>query len=283
MRCCMYIRANAKINLGLNVKDNLPNGYHDLEMIMVPLNFYDELRIEIADQMSFKSNQTYVQVNPNNTIFTAITYLRDKYGFKENFKIELNKQIPTRAGLAGGSADGAATIKAVNALLNLKMSDTELKEAALAVGSDVYFCLINKPALVKGTGDIVEPFNCNCDFDILLVKPRSGVSTKESFSSLNLETCDHPDITAMQTALENNDYPAFLKTLGNSLEEPSFKLNRRILKVKKQLLNLGFDGALMSGSGSTVFGITKDQKILKDARETMLKHGYFTRIVRILK
>ena len=279
----MYIRANAKINLGLNVKGDLPNGYHDLEMVMVPLNFYDELRIEVASQMSFKSNQAYVRANPNNTIFTAIAYLRNKYGFKENFKIELNKQIPTRAGLAGGSADGAAAIKAVNRLLNLNMSEAELKEAALAVGSDVYFCLVNKPAIVKGTGDIVEPFNCNCDFDILLVKPRSGVSTKESFSTLNLETCDHPDIVAMQTALENNDYQAFLKTLGNSLEEPSFKLNKRILKAKNQLLDLGFDGALMSGSGSTVFGITKNQNILKNACETMLKRGYFTRIVRILK
>ena len=279
----MYTRAYAKINLGLNVKGNLPNGYHDLEMIMVPLNFYDEIRIEVAEEMSFKSNQAYVSTNPNNTILTAIEHLRKQYGFKENFKIELNKQIPTRAGLAGGSSDGAAIIKAVNQLLKLNMSEQELKAAALAVGSDVYFCLVNRPALVEGTGDIVKPFNCNCDFGILLVKPRSGVSTKESFDKLNLDTCDHPDIAAMQKDLENDDYTAFCGRLGNSLEEPSFAINKNIYKVKKQLLKLGFDNALMSGSGSTVFAITCDQELLKKAQKIMFKRGYFARIARILK
>ncbi len=279
----MYTRAYAKINLGLNVKGDLPNGYHDLEMIMVPLNFYDEIKIEVAPEMSFTCNQDYVGANPNNTIFVAIEHLKEKYGFKENFKIQLNKQIPTRAGLAGGSSDGAAVIKAVNKLLNLNMSDVDLKEAALAVGSDVYFCLVNRPSLVEGTGDIVKPFDCNCDFGVLLVKPRSGVSTKESFSNLDLETCDHPDIKKMQGLLENDDYEGFVQSLGNSLEEPSFKLNKNIYKVKKQLLKLGFDNALMSGSGSTVFAITRDEELLKRAQIIMYKRGYFARIARILK
>ena len=279
----MYTRAYAKINLGLNVKGDLPNGYHDLEMIMVPLNFYDEIKIEVAKEMSFTCNQDYVGMNPNNTIFVAIEYLRKQYGFKENFKISLNKQIPTRAGLAGGSSDGAAVIKAVNKLLRLNMNEEELRQAALAVGSDVYFCLVNKPSLVKGTGDIVQPFDCKCDFGILLVKPRSGVSTKESFTNLNLETCDHPDIATMQKLLEQDDYESFVQSLGNSLEEPSFKLNKSIYKVKKQLLKLGFDNALMSGSGSTVFAISRDEELLKRAQIIMYKRGYFARIARIQK
>ena len=279
----MYTRAYAKINLGLNVKGDLPNGYHDLEMIMVPLNFYEEIRIAVAEEMSFSCNQDYIGMNPNNTIFVAIEYLRKKYGFKENFKIQLNKQIPTRAGLAGGSSDGAAVIKALDKLLKLNMSEEDLRQASLAVGSDVYFCLVNKPAIVKGTGDIVQPIDCKCDFGILLVKPRSGVSTKESFTNLDLETCDHPDIDKMQKLLEQDDYESFMQSLGNSLEEPSFKLNKSIYKVKKQLLKLGFDNALMSGSGSTVFAITRDEELLKRAQITMYKRGYFARIARIQK
>lgn len=279
----MKVKAYAKINLGLNVKGKLENGYHDLEMIMVPINFYDEIRIDIADEMEFTSNKDYLKYNEENTVYKAIEYLRSKYGFKENFKIHIDKHIPTRAGLAGGSSDGAAVIKAINQLLHLHMDDEELKEAALAVGADVYFCLISKPSKVTGIGDVVEPFECSSDFHILLVKPRIGVATKESFSNLKMHTCDHPDIDKLKCALEANDYEAICQNLGNSLEEPSFRLNREIARIKRRLLELGMDAALMSGSGSTVFALTKDEETLDFVSRVMKERGYFTRSVRILK
>ena len=233
----MKLRAHAKINLGLNVVGRRENGYHDLEMIMVPITFYDELEINIDNEMSFSCNKSYVTTNKGNTILTAIDYLRSKYGFSENFKIHLNKHIPTRAGLAGGSADGAMTILALDKLLKLNMSAEDKRQAALAVGSDVYFCLINKCAKVLGTGDIVEPFVCKLDPWILLVKPKSGVSTKDSFETINLNVCDHPDVEIIKKALENADYDLLIKSIGNSLEEPSFRLNREISKIKDDLIN----------------------------------------------
>ena len=277
----MKLRAYAKINLGLNVVGRRENGYHDLEMIMVPITFYDELEISIADEMSFTCNKSYVGANKNNTIFVAIEYLRQQYGFKENFKINLNKHIPTRAGLAGGSADGAMTIVAVDLLLKLGMNPEERRQAALAVGSDVYFCLVNKCAKVLGTGDIVEPFKCNLDPWILLVKPKSGVSTKESFESLNLELCDHPDVEVIKEALEKADYDLLIKSIGNSLEEPSFKLNKEISAIKQDLLDYGLDAALMSGSGSTVFGLSNDANKIDEVMSKMRNKGYFVRKCRI--
>ena len=277
----MYRRCYAKINLGLNVKGRREDGYHELEMIMLPINFYDELYVEKSLYMHFESNRTYVSTNKNNTVLAAVSYLKERYGFLDNFTIRLNKHIPTRAGLAGGSSDGANMILAIDELLGLNMSDAEKKEACLALGSDVYFCLLNRPSLVKGTGDVVLPFEMKMDPYILLVKPKEGVSTKESFRTLDLLKCDHPDINKIKEDLENNDYDALIKDIGNSLEEPSFRLNPKIKTIKEELVELGMDVALMSGSGSTVFALSLDEKKIDEVQAIMYKKGYFVRKTKI--
>lgn len=279
----MYKRCYGKINLGLDVCFRRDDGYHELAMIMLPITFYDELIIDKALYPRFSSNKSYVQSNPDNTITKAIAYLREKYQFKENFDIRLNKHIPTRAGLAGGSSDGAMCILAVNELLDLRMSDEELKEAAMAVGSDVYFCLLGKPAVVRGTGDIVEPFDFKLDPWILLVKPKVGVSTKKSFETLDLKRCDHPDIAAIRNDIINDDYQGMITKIANSLEEPSFRLVPQIKTIKDELLTLGLDAALMSGSGSTVFGLSNDEKIIDQSQKIMAKKGYFVRKVKVVR
>lgn len=279
----MKIRAYAKINLGLDVIRRKENGYHDLKMVMVPVDFYDVLDIEVAPKMLFECNRDYVTANPNNTVIAAINYLRNKYHFEENFKIYLDKHIPTKAGLAGGSTDGAAAIIAINKLLKLNMTHEEMKEAALAIGADVYFCLVGKPSVVEGIGDIVTPFDCQLNPDILLVKPKRGVVTKEAFKLINIDKAYHPDIDKMVNSLKNNDYDTFIKTMGNSLEEPSFRLVKEISAIKNEMLDMGFDGALMSGSGSTVFGISNDKNIILKAQEKFKNDGYFVRRVKIVK
>lgn len=279
----MYKRCYGKINLGLDVCFKRDDGYHELAMIMLPITFYDELFIEKSLYPRFFSSKSYVQSNPDNTVTKAIAYLRNKYQFQENFDIRLNKHIPTRAGLAGGSSDGAMCILAVNELLGLKMSDEELKEAAMAVGSDVYFCLVGKPAIVKGTGNIVEPFDFRLDPWILLVKPKVGVSTKKSFETLDLTVCDHPDIEAIRDDIVNNDYEGMIAKIANSLEEPSFRLVPKIRTIKEELLTLGLDAALMSGSGSTVFGLSYDEEIIDQAQKYMAKKGYFVRKTKVVR
>ena len=275
----MLYKAHAKINLGLNVVKRREDGYHELEMVMVPVTFYDELYIEKSPILSFSANRDYVSDNPNNTILKAYEYLKNKYQFKEDYRIHLNKHIPTRAGLAGGSADGAALIRAINELSGLALSEEELRQAAVSVGSDVYFCLVNKPALVYGTGDIVKPFAVNMSPYILLVKPFKGVSTKVAFKELDLDKCDHPDVLLIKEALEKGDYQMLCDNIANSLEEPSFRINPTIAKLKQDLKDYGFDAALMSGSGSTVFGLTMNKELLFRASDYFKEQRYFTRRV----
>ena len=279
----MKERAYAKINLCLDVVKGRKDGYHDLRMIMVPIDFYDVLEMNRADATSLRLNRSYLPVDEKNTVIKAISVLRDMYHFDSQYACVLEKHIPTQAGLAGGSADAAAAIRMLNRMEHLEMTREEMLEAARKVGSDVPFCVLNQTALVEGTGEVIEPFTCNPCFHVLLVKPRRGVSTALAFKRFDaVSSPEHPDVDGMRQALIDNDYAAVIRCLGNSLEDVSMDLVPEIKDVRRQLEDLGFDGVLMSGSGSTVFGITQSRRLLNDACDTMRQRGYFTRMTRIL-
>ncbi|MEG0176550.1 4-(cytidine 5'-diphospho)-2-C-methyl-D-erythritol kinase [Anaerorhabdus sp.] len=278
----MRERAYAKINLCLDVVRKRDDGYHELNMVMVPIDFYDVLDMEIADEMSLESNASYLPMTDKNSIIKAINVLREEYGFSENFKIVLKKHIPTQGGLAGGSADAAAAIRLIKRLLNLNMSHSKMIELAKKVGADVPFCCVNKPALVSGIGEHLEPFEFESDFYLLLVKPFRGVSTKLAFEKLDFETAEHPDCLKMMSSLINKDYDGVLTSLGNTLEQPAFKLVPSIEKIKQSCIDLGMDGALMSGSGSTVFALTKNEQLLYEVASEMKANSNFVRITKIL-
>ena len=279
----MKERAYAKINLCLDVVKGRKDGYHDLRMIMVPIDFYDVLEMNRADATSLRLNRSYLPVDEKNTVIKAISVLRDMYHFDSQYACVLEKHIPTQAGLAGGSADAAAAIRMLNRMEHLEMTREEMLEAARKVGSDVPFCVLNQTALVEGTGEVIEPFTCNPCFHVLLVKPRRGVSTALAFKRFDaVSSPEHPDVDGMRQALIDNDYAAVIRCLGNSLEDVSMDLVPEIKDVRQQLKDLGFDGVLMSGSGSTVFGITQSRRLLSDACDTMRQRGYFTRKTRIL-
>lgn len=279
----MRERANAKINLCLDVVGKRESdGYHELKMIMVPIDFYDVLEMMPAKETTLSLNRNYLPVNEKNTIIKAINVMHARYHFDTNYACVLQKHIPTRAGLAGGSADAAAAIRMMNIMEGLHMSREEFIEVGKEVGSDVPFCLINQPAYVEGTGDKIEPFYCHPDLELLLVKPRKGVSTKEAFEIVDQGNDVHPDCMAMKEALMMNDYEGIVKNLGNSLEAASLQLVEDIKTIEDQLKEKGFDGVLMSGSGSTVFGITKDDVLLNKTMNEMKAEGYFVRKTRIL-
>lgn len=277
----MKERAFAKINLCLDVVRRREDGYHELNMIMVPIDFYDLVEINISDKMILKSNVGYLPIDEKNTVIKAIEVLRKEYGFKENFEIVLTKHIPTQAGLAGGSADGAAAMRILKKLLNLEISEEKMNALAKMVGADVPFCINSRPAVVTGIGENLEYFDLKTDFFIFLVKPSRGVSTKMAFEQLNFNVCSHPDAHAMKEALVRQDYEGMLKQLGNSLEESAYRLVPQIASIKQDLLDFGFDGALMSGSGSTVFGITKDEALVDRACQKFRKQGHFVRKTKI--
>ena len=273
----MKQRAYAKINLCLDVVRRREDGYHELEMIMAPVNLYDTLNFEFSDELRLQSNVPYLPLDRRNTIVKAIELLREEYGFKENFEITLQKHIPTQAGMAGGSTDGAAAIRALNKMLQLGMDNEKMVEIAKKVGADVPFCLRSRPAFVTGIGENLEHFRVHTPFYLLLVKPYKGVSTKVAFETLDFSCAEHPDCRRMREALIVNDYDGVLQSLGNTLEQSAFKLVPQIATIKQELLALGFDGALMSGSGSTVFALTRDPELLEKGAAAMRKKAAFIR------
>ena len=278
----MKERAYAKINLCLDVVGKRDDGYHELKMIMVPVNFYDVLEMIPSDRMTMEMNHNFLPTNEKNTVVKAIRVMQREYHIQTEFECHLNKHIPTRAGLAGGSADAAAAIRIMNRMFHLYMSDEELIRVGKEVGADVPFCIFNKPAYVEGIGEKLTLFENRTDFELLLVKPRLGVSTKEAFEIIDQKQPPHPDCMAMKESLENNDYEKVVQSLGNSLEDASLLLVKEIREVKEQLDAFGFDGVLMSGSGSTVFGMTKNADLVAKAMHFFKNKGYFVRQTKIL-
>jgi 4-diphosphocytidyl-2-C-methyl-D-erythritol kinase len=278
----MKERAYAKINLCLNVKGRRDDGYHELEMIMVPVDFYDVLEMRPAEETTLTNNRSYIPVNEKNTVIKAIRIMQKKYGINHEYACDLQKHIPTRAGLAGGSADAAAAIRMINKMCRLNMSLDEMIDTAREVGADVPFCILSRPAYVQGIGEKITPFVCHPDFELLLVKPRRGVSTKEAFALCDDTEPVHPDCMKMKEALMKGDYDGIISSLGNSLEAAALQLVPEIREVKEEMKEMGFDGVLMSGSGSTVFGITKSHQLVEEASESFRSRRFFVRRTRIL-
>ncbi|QRG86773.1 4-(cytidine 5'-diphospho)-2-C-methyl-D-erythritol kinase [Bulleidia sp. zg-1006] len=279
----MRDRAYAKINLALEVGSTRLDGYHDLRMVMVPIDFYDQVEIVPSDVDELICNKGYIPLNPKNTMYQALTIIRNRYNIEDKFSISLQKQLPVRAGLAGGSADAAAVIRLLNRMLKLNMSRKEMIEIALDVGSDVPFCLFNQACIVEGKGEILTPIEVNLNFELLLVKPKNGVSTKKAFQLIGDEDKIPLDILPLARALKESDYDTFLSGLGNHLESVAIRLVPEIQEVKQELLELGFDASLMSGSGSTVFGITKSADLTNSAFKKLRRKGYFVRRTHVLK
>ena len=272
----MKVRAYAKVNLALDVVRKREDGYHDLEMIMAPITLHDLIYINVIDEgIEIESNSKIVPTDQRNIMYKVAQLMQERYGLKKGVKIFVYKHIPTQAGLAGGSADGAAVIKAMNKLFHLNLSYEEMAALGKEVGADIPFCIYEKTAFVEGVGEklqfIDEPFEAY----LLLVKPKKGVSTQKAFTSLDLSKVKHQDCRKMKKGIEMND-------LQNTLELPSIKMVPQIKEIKKEMMKLGFDGALMSGSGSCVFGITRNQEIMNKGYEFFRKRYFFVRKSKIL-
>ena len=158
----MYIKAFAKINLYLDVVDKKEDGYHNLKMVMLPLELHDLIEIERSPYSmdSFVTcDHVELQETKYNLINITISKLRNIYRFKENFNVAVHKEIPISAGLGGGSSNAAAVLKAFNKILQLKIDDEKMLEIGKTIGADVPFCLYNKPAYVEGIGEKITPIN----------------------------------------------------------------------------------------------------------------------------
>ena len=280
----MKIRAYAKINLALDVVRRREDGYHELDMVMTPIELHDLIYIDkIEKGIEITSNSYKVPTDERNIMYKVAKILIDRFHIDQGIKIHIYKHIPTQAGLAGGSADGAAVLKAMNWMFHLGLTFKELAEIGKEVGADIPFCVYERMAVVKGIGEKLDFINSDFDCYVMLVKPKKGVSTPKAFQSLDLENAIHPYIEEIKEGIITNDYEKVVNHLGNTLEKPSIKMVKQIEEIKQDLLELGFDGALMSGSGSCVFGLTQNKEIMDKSYNTLKNKYFYVRKSKIYK
>lgn len=275
--------ANAKINLCLNVVKRYEDGYHELNMIMVPLQLHDTLLWEKAKEDVFQCDDSALPMDSANTLVRAAKLMRRTFGITDHFHVRLIKRIPMQAGLAGGSADAAALMRGLWEHYALPCTLAELTLLGKQIGADVPFCIRNTCALVSGIGEQIIPFENRCDFGVLLVKPHQGVSTKAAFQMLNLTDCLHPDAESCKAALNAGDFARFCMLAQNSLESSAFALVKEVAQVKNALLSYHFPLVLMSGSGSSVFALSRDRAQLRAAQREMASQYPFAEVTELLK
>lgn len=257
------VKAYAKINLGLDVIRKRPDGYHDVSMIMQTVNLHDTLNIKKTKFKSIilRSNLYYLPNDRRNLVYKAVELFCENYPIRSGLSIHINKKIPVAAGLAGGSADAAATLKGLNSMFQTGLSLEELMSLGIKLGADVPYCLLMGTALSEGIGEILNPLPPMPDCYILLVKPNVSISTKCVYKNLRLDEdkIRHPDIPSMIESLKENNLHKLASYMDNILESVTAKEYPVIENIKEIMKNRGALTSLMSGSGPTVFGIFNDQ------------------------
>ena len=256
------IKSYAKINLGLDVLGTLPNGYHELRMIMQTISLSDNLSFEKRkdNRIILKTNLPFLPVNEKNIVYQAVKLFMETMHISSGIYCTISKHIPVAAGMAGGSGNAAAALKAMDSLFGTKLTPNELASLGVKLGADVPYCLLGNTALAEGIGDILTPLPSPPKAKVLIVKPMVSVSTKEVYTNLKLdENTIHPDIDACIKAIKDSSLKDLCAGLGNVLEDVTIKLHPCIAEIKSKMLDLGADGSLMSGSGPSVFGLYSDE------------------------
>lgn len=270
------LKALAKINLGLDVVRRREDGYHEVRMIMQTIHLFDRVNIEKTSEpgIKIKTNLSYLPVNENNLIYKAGRLLMDEFDITEGVSVDLEKRIPVAAGMAGGSTDAAAMLYGMNKMFGLGLSMQELKDRGVKIGADVPYCLMRGTALAEGIGEKLKSLPPMIKCPVLIAKPQISVSTKFVYENLKLdEKAKHPDIDQLIKDIKTKDLQGVCDHMGNILETVTIPNYPIIAEIKKNMIENGAAGAMMSGSGPTVFGLFDDAEKAKQAYKAMKKSG----------
>lgn len=272
-----------KVNLGLQVLGTLENGYHDLDMIMMPLNFYDVLDITINDKgvTNFYSNFGGNRFANDNSVLQAIQLIKEKFDIRDTFDVTLRKSVPSQAGLGGGSGDAAGALLCLKRMYHLPISIKELMDIGVKIGADVPFCLTKQMGRVQGIGEQISSHSYRLNCYVILVKPDKGVSTKQCFQLCNNAGDAHIN-DELEYAVRLGDFKKTCALLNNSLEAPAMQLVPEIKQIKDEMLALGVPGVIMSGSGSTVLGLVKEKEKAYRIAKIMGHSHLFSRVTTFL-
>ncbi len=254
--------AYAKINLSLDVTGTREDGYHLVQMIMQTIDLYDTLTFETRDEnlqemsIILTSDIEGLSLGDDNLICRAVRLMAGEYGLHTDIKISLVKRIPMAAGMAGGSTDAAAAMRAVRDLFVPEVSDEELERLAVKIGADVPYCIRGGTQLCEGIGEILTVLPSAPQCGLAIVKPLEGVSTEGVYKAYDaLKKIDHPDVLAQMRAIEEGNLDALVKNCGNVLELVTGSRQPMIGQIETYMQSRGAMVAQMTGSGPTVFAI----------------------------
>ena len=281
----LLIKSYAKINICLNVLGKRENGYHDVDMIMLPLQLHDSVlfgELKNASDHFVTIDDFSLGLFKYNTATAALEKMQKKYKFNNKFRITIHKVIPMQAGLGGGSSNAAAVINAVNKYLKLNLPYEELIDIATGLGSDIPFFISSKPARCRGIGEKIEYINVKNDYYCLIVKPAQGCSTQAIYDASDEMNLTFGDVEVVKKALEEGDDELLAKSIFNSLEAPAISAVPEIQVIKDRLKTAGLKIVMMSGSGSSVFALSTDKKQIKEAAK-LFEGQYLTEITKVIK
>ena len=260
----LRLNSYAKINLFLDIKGKLQNGYHIIKTVMQSIDIYDEITlIPLNDnKIIIECSDKSIPINEKNTCYKAVLLLKKAYGINSGIQIYINKMIPAGAGMAGGSSNAAAVIKGLNKMWKLNLSEQEMIDIGAQIGADVPFCLVGGTCLAEGIGDKVTDLN---DFqwdNILLVKPEFSISTAFVYQNFDADYYNSYDSNDILKHISLNNHIQAARCVSNTLERVVEKFYPEIKDIKKLMIDNGAISSIMTGSGSAVFALFKDNDSL---------------------
>lgn len=271
----IYMKARAKINLTLEILEKREDNYHNLKSVFQKINLYDEIYIYKNDSSDFELKTNIDELNnEDNIIYKAYSQLKERFNDISGVKVVVNKRIPMQGGLAGGSTDCASFILGMKKLFKLDLNEKEIIELGRSLGADVVPCLYNKAVIAEGIGDVITKIDTNFKYYIVIIKPELSCNTGEMFKKLDREerNLKIDNTNNIVQALENKNIELLSNNLYNAFEEVV-----ETKTIKDEFIKNKAIGALLTGSGSCVFGIFKNKEDAKFAYNN-LKDKYKTYI-----
>lgn len=276
MKNSLKIKCPAKVNLSLDVVRRRKDGYHELEMVMHTVNLFDTVDISIEDAneilVMVSTDSAIIPSDDSNLCAKAANLFLNEIGVFKKVNIYIEKNIPVGAGLGGGSSDAAGTLLALNQLLDNPLSAEVLAGLAKKIGADVPFFIYGGCMLARGIGEILSPLPSLREATILIAKPDYGISTPYVYKNLRLDSnTPHPDTQSVIKAIQQNDLSLLGKASGNVLETVVCKEYPEIEEYKQIMKNHDAVYSLMSGSGSSVFGVFANIQLAENAAKELKK------------
>lgn len=275
------VLAYAKVNLALDILYRRPDGYHELDSVMQMISLHDTLTIAPDDtsKITLQCDIKALESGDNLVCRAARIYLDKICRGGDGLHIILEKRIPHGAGLGGGSSDAAATLLALQQIYEHPLSDEQLLQLAATLGADVPFFLLGATARMEGIGERLTPIFPMQKGAFLLAKPTEGLSTPAVYGAWDTQTTHaHADIEKMCRAIEIQNPASIAVALGNSLESVGISLCPKIAQIKQQILSAGALGAMMTGSGSAVFGIWEEERAAQSAHKQLQQSGIWSSV-----